>query len=1126
MSIGAKHETARLQAATARRGAARIFSPFRHSTATAILTILVFVLAALVWPQPALAAASRGDKVPAAKVAFPTVAALPKVSAPTSQLPARTGLSATPRKLVSYLAPFTANADPVVTQPSSWTTTLSMTVDTRVHLTYTVSPAITYASPVRVELHDLGAPADSTRVDYLQNGSTLDYTTTPEYPGSRYVAVVTPVPPSSSTSRAMPTDILAVSAVLTPPPWTASISVSTVTTTFAITATTNYAVDNTYRFLSIKNLATGRDAGRAACSSVTVCTATGLVPTAKDSRLAAVISSRYIDSNAMPATETTVATSQTYTPPPWTVTLSGSGSTLTATTNYLLDNSSQWIEIFDLHPTPWFTSSYVGWCNTGTSCTQTTQHPDHPFIATVGTIANLFPPDPMLAVSNRAGLQGPTGPYETAGGSNPAEMNECFTCAGDPINTSTGEFFETNVDLLVAGRGPGLRQTRTYSTQLAGQKSPLGYGWTTPYSMTLTALPDGSVRIDQEEGSRVTFAQSGTGYTAPPRVLATVAQNPDGTWTYVRRSKEVFTFDTHGRLTSTADLSGNATSISYTSAGNIAAATDSAGRSIAFTYGTNGLLSTATDPAGRAVQYTYDQGDRLTTVTAPGGAVTQYSYDSSNLIAGITNAIGSTTVNSYDSARRLIKQTTAAGDFRVDYGFDGSDDMTTTTSPGGRITQEIYRGGQLIKRTTGAGTPQAGTWTYAYDPSTLARTTVTDPLGRTTSATYDAHGNKLTATDAAGHQAKAAYDTTDNVVTSTDAAGIATTFTYNATGGRLTASKPITGSAQSAVVTNTYGDTAHPSDITAVTDRNGSASSFTYDAFGNRTKATDALGRTTTTTYDVLGRKTSVTTPSGKKATYVYDTAGLLSTVTNPLGKTTNFTYDTAGNKTSTTDLLGRTTTYTYDSLGRNTATTAPDGTVTASGYDSDGNLTSQTDQSGHITSYTYDARNRLTSSTDGLNRTTTYGYDAAGQLTLMTDASGRKTTLSYNTAGDKTATNYSDGSTPNESFTYTALHQQATMTDGTGTTTTVYDSLGRVTSRTNGAGETVGYSYDLTGNITSQTYPNGHVVTSAYDAANNLTSLTDWLNHTTTFTTTADGQPPPRTPTASRPPRPTTAPV
>ena len=310
-----------------------------------------------------------------------------------------------------------------------------------------------------------------------------------------------------------------------------------------------------------------------------------------------------------------------------------------------------------------------------------------------------------------------------------------------------------------------------------------------------------------------------------------------------------------------------------------------------------------------------------------------------------------------------------------------------------------------------------------------------------------------------------------------------------------------------AVVTNTYADTAHPGDITAVTDPNGNSTTITYDTYGNRTSVTDALGRTPATGYDVLGRTTSTTTASGKTTTFTYNTAGLLATVTDPLGKISTFTYDAAGNKTAATDRLGHTTTYTYDALGRHTATTAPDTSTTSSGYDNDGNLTSQTDQNAHVTSHAYDSRNRLTSTADGLNRTTSYAYDAAGQLTGKTDPSARTTTISYNTAGDKTGTSYSDGVTPNETFTYTALHQPATITDGTGTTTS-YDSLGRLISRTNGAGKNITNGYDLAGNLTTQTYPNGQTVTRTYDAANNPTALTDWLNNTTTFTTTADSQP------------------
>lgn len=204
----------------------------------------------------------------------------------------------------------------------------------------------------------------------------------------------------------------------------------------------------------------------------------------------------------------------------------------------------------------------------------------------------------------------------------------------------------------------------------AAQDGPLGFGWATPYAMNANVRPDGSVNINQENGARVTFTPTGTGtYTAPPQVLAGLVHNADGTWTYTRKSREIFTFDASGRLTAISDLNGAATTLACDSSGHVAAATDPSGRSITFTYSPAGRISTATDPAGRVVSYAYDAAGRLMSVTAPGGAVTQYAYEASNLVTGITDPRGATTVNTYDQARRVTKQTTAAGDLLLSYGW-------------------------------------------------------------------------------------------------------------------------------------------------------------------------------------------------------------------------------------------------------------------------------------------------------------------------------------------------------------------------------------------------------------------------------------------------------------------------
>jgi YD repeat-containing protein len=52
----------------------------------------------------------------------------------------------------------------------------------------------------------------------------------------------------------------------------------------------------------------------------------------------------------------------------------------------------------------------------------------------------------------------------------------------------------------------------------------------------------------------------------------------------------------------------------------------------------------------------------------------------------------------------------------------------------------------------GLGTSQAATTTYAYDPTTLGLSFLTDPNGHTTNYTYDARRNQLTKTDALGRE--------------------------------------------------------------------------------------------------------------------------------------------------------------------------------------------------------------------------------------------------------------------------------------------------------------------------------------------------------------------------------------
>ena len=708
-------------------------------------------------------------------------------------------------------------------------------------------------------------------------------------------------------------------------------------------------------------------------------------------------------------------------------------------------------------------------------------------------------------------LCGPMLPNEEAGGCNPSEL-----CSqprkGEPVNVASGDFYSRETDLSIPGRGIPLVMSRAYDAFTASSDTspgPLGYGWASSYGMSLQQDPyTGDVTITQEDGSQVLFVPNGSGtFVSPTRVLATLAQNSDGSWTFIRKARETFSFNPAGELTAIQDLNGYTTTLSYDSQGRLTNVTDPADRALTFSYDSSNRITQVSEPAGRTVKYGYDANGNLATVTDLDGGTTTYGYDPAHRLTSVTDPRGHTVLtNSYDSAGRVAWQTDALGRKTT---FSYTPGETTTTTPAGNQTQDLFAGGLLAEEIQGAGTPQQATWQYQYDPITSGVASITDPNGHTTTKTYNSAGDVLTSTDPLNHTTTYTYDGLNDVTSVTDPNGTTTTSTYDGAGNLLSVSTPLAGTNQTQTETYTYEDGSHPGDVTAITDPDENTTVLTYDQYGDLASSTDAAGDETTYTYDQVGRRTSMVSPDGNAAganptayttIYTYDPAGHLLTETNPLGHATTNTYDADQNLATTTDADGNTTTYTYDNANELTTTTRADGTTINRTYDADGNAASQTDGAQHTTAYTYDPLDRLASTTDPLNRTTSYSYDGAGNRTSVTDAAGRTTTYAYDADNHLTSITYSDGQTPNVSYGYDNDGERTSMTDGTGTSHYSYDSLNRLTSTTDGAGDTIGYTYDLANDQTGITYPNGKTVTRTFDQANRLASVTDWLGNTTSF--------------------------
>ncbi|HXA28132.1 MAG TPA: FG-GAP-like repeat-containing protein [Candidatus Angelobacter sp.] len=720
-----------------------------------------------------------------------------------------------------------------------------------------------------------------------------------------------------------------------------------------------------------------------------------------------------------------------------------------------------------------------------------------------------------------------------------------------PISLPFGTFWHSFSDVYVPARGFPLAVTQTYNSSDATDYG-LGPGWSSSLFSKLVVTgtsPNQSVTVTAENGSQVVFHQSGTAWTTAPRIQATLVQNGDGTWTFTRGGTDTMTFNPTGQIVSEQDLNGNVLRFAYTGglvtglSHDDMAHSDVRSLSIVWNTATPAHITSITDNnAGlnRQAAFTYDTDGQLTDIDWTTGGLPatdineHFEYETSrplsHRLTGMRDGRGFWVTQAYDTLGRVTSQTidpTAkdSGGLNEVTTYDYSvPTQVTVTDPKGNRTTDTYSYGLLMSRTLGVGSPQAATWQYSYDMSTIGPTSVADPNGHTTRRQYDSYGNELSVTDALNHQTTTQYSTADapfhQPTTVTDALGVMTTYTYDSRRNLTSVSTPLVGSSPAQTQTTTYyrdGTTTHPDDVTRIVDPGSNTWSYGYDAYGDVTSARDPLQHMSTSTFNADGWRTASTTPRGHNGscncaaqfttTYSYTDPvsgqvnyfGDARVVTDPLGHSTTYGYDAQRNLTSVKDGDGNVTSYAYDAAGQQTTVTRPDSSTLRTQYAADGTTTRQIDGANNATSYGYDALGRVTSVTDPLNRTTSMTYDGTGNRLAVVDAQSQTTTYAYNADNQVTSIQYSDGVTPNvTSIAYDADGQRTGMTDGTGTSSYVWDSLHRMTSSTDGAGNTVSYGYDLRGELTSLTYPGVTTpVTYTYDPEGNILQVTDFSGST-----------------------------
>jgi RHS repeat-associated protein len=691
---------------------------------------------------------------------------------------------------------------------------------------------------------------------------------------------------------------------------------------------------------------------------------------------------------------------------------------------------------------------------------------------------------------------------------------ECFH--KDPVNCATGNEVETQTDLSVGGRGPGLHLVRTYNAQLAAEQTthgPFGYGWTGAYSGRLELAEGGNAAIVYEDGGNtVRFNRAGEQWVPANSLVQAKLTSEGSSYRYTLPSQTVLHFNSSGTLTSEVDRNGNTLTMNRGTEGQLESVSDPAGRKLTFTYNGEGLIERATDPMGHEVKYAYEGGN-LASVTEPGEAAPtwQFKYDGSHRLTTLTDGRGGKTTTEYDSENRVVSQTDPA-ERTTTFAYEPARTKITEHATGAVTDEHFSAGNEPVSITRGYGTASAATDERSYDASgNLA--SVTDGNKHTTKYGYDSEGNKTSERDPNEHESKWGYDAKHDVISTTTPRGETTTIKRDSHGNREAIERPAP-EAKTQITKYKYSELG---ELESVTDPLERTTKYGYNTHGDRTSETDPAGDKRTWAYDEDSRVSSSVSPrgnveGGEPSKYTTklerDARERPIKITDPLGHEAKYAYDANDNLESVTDPNGHKTKYTYDAGDERTKVEEPNSTITETAYDGAAQVTSQTDGNKHTTKYTRNILEQVTESADPLGRKTKREYDKAGNLTKLTDAAGRTTTNTYDPANLLKETTYSDGKTHSVQYEYDADNEPTKIVDGTGTTTDTYDQLDRLTETKDGHGNVAKYEYDLANQQTKITYPNGKAVTRTFDKAGRLEKITDWLEHTTKFTYDPDSDP------------------
>ncbi|MDY0945537.1 DUF6531 domain-containing protein [Frigoribacterium sp. CFBP9039] len=677
----------------------------------------------------------------------------------------------------------------------------------------------------------------------------------------------------------------------------------------------------------------------------------------------------------------------------------------------------------------------------------------------------------------------------------------------DPVNTTTGNFLETEVDLAFAGAASSLRVSRTYNS-LDDHVGPFGPGWGSVLEIGLT-LDDEGAAFTMDDGRVVTFPRLGSSWDRAVGenfwLAAEVASTLPGLGDTGAETLLVVRDNTGGWW-------------AFSPAGVWLASGGGAGTVVRVTRAPDGLPSRLTHARGRTIDIDYVDG-RVATLTASDGRRVEYAYDAAGRLTGAANEVGTRRYD-WNDAGLISTVTSASGVVEALNTYDEQGRVTLQVSPHGRTVRFAYLPGRVTVVSDVDGTrsnsymaDRKGRLVGVVDSDDQRQSMSYDPNGNLVSVTerdrsvtvngYDERGRKVRTVTPSGADLTYGYDALDRVTTVVTESGAVVEYEYAEDAERN----------PSALVDPEGGRTLmrwRDGLLESVVDPTGVVVRCHYDEYGDLIATENAVGDVARIERDHAGRPVAAVSPSGARTTYMYDAAGLLvsrrdadgaiwrfehgagarvSAIIDPLGARTEFGYGPHGDLETTTDPLGRVVSRRFDDQGDVSALELPDGSSWAFAHDGLSRLRTITDPAGHDWTREYDVTGALTATVDPTGVRQEARVDRADGTGTLRDAFGT-TTLRFDEFGRPVATEAADGSS--ELTTYDRCGRPVELVDGEGGLTRLErDAGGRVTAVVTPSGARTTYEYDSCGRASASVDPLGARTTLTYDADSRVVART-----------------------------------